>query len=72
MAIKLRKMLGDVNAPSTTVLMNLIDTQNRETICNWCIDYAWEKILKWHCWQVLEWDHSCRFDDCPTAQYGAV
>lgn len=45
MAKKLRKMLGDVNAPSTIALMNLIDTQSKETICNWCIDYAWEKIL---------------------------
>lgn len=45
MAKKLRKMLGDVNAPSTIALMNLIDTQSRETICKWCIDYAWEKIL---------------------------
>ncbi len=42
---KLRKMLGDVNAPSTVALMRLIDTQSKETICNWCINYAEEKIL---------------------------
>lgn len=43
---KLRKMLGDVNAPSTTRLMRLIDTQSKERICNWCIDYAESNILE--------------------------
>ncbi|NLW56615.1 MAG: hypothetical protein GX050_08410 [Firmicutes bacterium] len=42
---KLRKMLGDVNAPSTIALMRLIDTQGKETICNWCINYAEKNIL---------------------------
>jgi len=42
---KLRKMLGDVNAPSTVALMRLIDTQSKKTICNWCLDYAEAKIL---------------------------
>lgn len=42
---KLRKMLGDVNAPCTVALMRLIDTQSKRTICNWCIDYAEAKIL---------------------------
>ncbi|NLM37612.1 MAG: hypothetical protein GX202_05745 [Firmicutes bacterium] len=42
---KLRKMLGDVNAPCTVALMRLIDTQSKQTICNWCIDYAEAKIL---------------------------
>ena len=30
MAKKLRKTLGDVNAPSTVALMRLIDTQSKE------------------------------------------
>mgnify|MGYP000845312761 FL=1 len=42
---KLRKMLGDVNAPSTIALMRLIDTQSKATICNWCLDYAESSIL---------------------------
>ncbi len=45
MAGKLRKMLGDVNAPSTVALMRLIDTQSKATICNWCIGYAEEHVL---------------------------
>jgi hypothetical protein len=42
---KPRKTLGDVNAPSAVALRNLIDTQSRETIRNWCLDYAERKIL---------------------------
>jgi len=42
---KLRKMLGDVNAPSTVALKDLIDTQSKDTICKWCLDYAESKIL---------------------------
>ncbi len=42
---KLRKMLGDVNAPSTIALMRLIDTQSKVTICKWCMDYAEVRIL---------------------------
>jgi hypothetical protein len=42
---KLRKMLGDVNAPSAVALRNLIDTQSKETIRNWCLDYAERNIL---------------------------
>ncbi len=45
LAKKLRKMLGDVNAPSTFALMRLIDTQSKITICNWCISYAEVNIL---------------------------
>jgi hypothetical protein len=37
MAKKLRKMLGDVNAPGAVVLMRLIDTHSKATICIWCI-----------------------------------
>jgi len=42
---KLRKMLGDVNAPSTVALRELIDTQSKETIRKWCLGYATDKIL---------------------------
>ena len=42
---KPRKMLGDVNASSTIALIRLIDTQSKETICNWCMNYAMENIL---------------------------
>ncbi len=42
---KLRKTLSDVNAPSTIALMRLIDTQSKETTCNWCMNYAMEHIL---------------------------
>jgi hypothetical protein len=42
---KLRKTLGDVNAPSAAALRNLIDTQSKATIRKWCLDYAEEKIL---------------------------
>lgn len=42
---KLRKMLGDVNAPSVVALRNLIDTQSKETIRAWCLGYAEETML---------------------------
>jgi len=42
---KLRKMLGDVNAPSAVELRELIDTQSKETIRTWCLAYAEEKML---------------------------
>jgi len=42
---KLRKMLGDVNAPSVVALRELIDTQSKETIRKWCLEYAETKIL---------------------------
>jgi len=42
---KLRKTLGDVNAPSTVVLKNLIDTQSKDTIRKWCLGCAADKIL---------------------------
>ena len=45
MAKKLRKTLGDVNAPSVIALRNLIDTQNKDTIRAWCLGYAENKIL---------------------------
>ena len=42
---KLRKMLGDVNAPSTVALREIIDTQSKDTIRKWCLDYAETKLL---------------------------
>ena len=42
---KLRKLLGDVNATSTVALREMIDTQSKDTIRKWCLDYAAEKIL---------------------------
>ncbi len=42
---KLRKTLGDVNAPSAIALRELIDTQSKDTIRGWCLDYAEAKML---------------------------
>ena len=42
---KLRKMLGDVNAPSVVTLRELIDTQSKDTIIEWCLSYATTKLL---------------------------
>jgi len=42
---KLRKMLGDVNAPSCVALRDLIDTQSKDTIRKWCLAYAEDRIL---------------------------
>lgn len=43
--VKLRKMLGNYNDEHIIELMNLIDTQSKETISKWCLDYAEEIIL---------------------------
>ena len=42
---KLRKMLGDVSAPTCVSLRELIDTQSKDTIRNWSLGYATDKIL---------------------------
>ena len=42
---KLRKTLGDVNAPETVALRELIDTQSKDTIRKWCLGYAETKLL---------------------------
>jgi len=42
---KLRKLLGDVNSPSVVALRELIDTQSKDTIRKWCLEYAENKIL---------------------------
>ena len=42
---KLRKMLGAYDDEHIVELMKLIDTQSKETIASWCMDYAEENIL---------------------------
>ncbi|WP_312279032.1 putative immunity protein [Oscillibacter sp.] len=42
---KLRKMLGAAHSPYIVSLMRLIETQSKETIVNWCVDYAQNHIL---------------------------
>jgi len=42
---KLRKMLGKADSDYIIELMNLIDTQSKETISMWCMDYAESVIL---------------------------
>ena len=42
---KLRKTLGDVNSPSAIALRELIDTQSKDTIRKWCLDYAESRML---------------------------
>ena len=42
---KPRKTLGDVNALSCVALRKLIDTQSKDTIRKWCLDYAKKKML---------------------------
>jgi len=42
---KLRKMLGKADSPYIISLMKLIETQSKETIAKWCLDYAENRIL---------------------------
>lgn len=42
---KLRKMLGNADSPYIVSLMALIETQSKETIAKWCLDYAESNIL---------------------------
>ncbi|HHT38491.1 MAG TPA: hypothetical protein GXZ95_03635 [Mollicutes bacterium] len=42
---RLRKMLGNYNDTHIIELMRLIETQSKETIANWCLDYAEKFIL---------------------------
>ncbi len=42
---KLRKMLGKADSPYIISLMRLIETQSKETIAKWCLDYTEEFIL---------------------------
>ena len=45
MANKLRKMLGDKNAPCTRSLLQLIEDQDKPSVCEWCLDYAEAQFL---------------------------
>jgi hypothetical protein len=38
-------MLGDVNSASCVELRNMIDTQSKDTIRKWCLDYAETTVL---------------------------
>jgi len=40
-----RKTLGNVNAPACVALKELIDTQSKDTIREWCLGYAADKLL---------------------------
>lgn len=62
---KLRKMLGDANAPSAVALRDLIDTQSKDTIRKWCLDYAETKILP-----IFE--KHCPGDDRPRSAVNAA
>lgn len=42
---KLRKMLGKADSPYIASLMGAIETQSKETIAKWCMDYTEEHIL---------------------------
>lgn len=42
---KLRKMLGKSDSDYIIELMKLIETQSKETIAKWCMDYAEDIIL---------------------------
>lgn len=42
---KLRKMLGKADSSYILSLMAAIETQSKETIARWCMDYAEEYIL---------------------------
>lgn len=42
---KLRKMLGAADSPYIVSLKRLIETQSRDTIAGWCMDYAEAHIL---------------------------
>lgn len=49
---KLRKMLGKADSDYILELMKLIETQSKETIAKWCLDYAEEFLIplfKKHC-----------------------
>jgi hypothetical protein len=42
---KARKMLSDWRAPYIQSLMRLIETQSKETLANWALDYCARVIL---------------------------
>jgi len=42
---KYRKMLSDWDAPYIQSLLRVVDTQSKETLIRWCIDYARTRLL---------------------------
>jgi len=42
---KYRKMLTDWDAPYIQSIVAIVETQSKQTLANWCIDYAHEKLL---------------------------
>lgn len=42
---KLRKMLGDIQSDICKDLMKLIETQSKQTLASWAVDYAVEAYL---------------------------
>lgn len=42
---KLRKMLGKIDSPNVVALMSVIETQSKETLGRWAINYAEESFL---------------------------
>ncbi|MDR0325927.1 MAG: hypothetical protein LBI19_07550 [Oscillospiraceae bacterium] len=62
---RLRKMLGDVNAPSVVALKELIDTQSKDTIRKWCLEYAEAKLLP-----IFE--KHCPYDNRPRSAVNAA
>ena len=42
---KYRKMLNDWDAPYIQSIIKLVETQSKETIANWCVDYAEAHLL---------------------------
>jgi len=42
---KYRKMLTDWDAPYIQSIVVVVETQSKETLANWCIDYAQAKLL---------------------------
>ena len=45
MAQKTRKMLGAAEDPHILALMRQIETQSKETLAKWCLDYAQAVLL---------------------------
>ena len=42
---KYRKMLTDWDAPYIQSIIKLVETQSKETIASWCVDYATAHLL---------------------------
>ncbi len=45
MAKPIRKTLGSKDSPHIISLVRILQTQNKVTICNWCLNYAEQHIL---------------------------